>query len=388
MRPRAVVRWQVRVGGRGPHARLGALAMMLAAVALAGCFSPKYEQARCGPLEECPPGFACIAEVCVDPGTLPDAAVDAPPDAPPEELFRSCVGLAPTCGPNGNDNCCRSLEVPGGTYFRAYDRAGDSSSGTRFSPATVSSFRLDKYEITVGRFRKFVEAGMGTQASPPAIGDGAHPHLAGSGWRATWTASLLTDTAALIASVKTAGPQSTWTDAAGGNESRPMNGISWFEATAFCAWDGGFLPTDAEWNYAAAGGNEQRAYPWSVPAGDLTLDPLRASYRDAASMCLGDGLPACTMEDYVPVGSKPAGDGRWGHSDLAGNVFEWNYDQAIMDPCIDCGVHNDSNAVGLIRGGAATLSGAPTLRVAARTSTSPVSHAAFFGARCARPVTR
>jgi formylglycine-generating enzyme required for sulfatase activity len=48
-------------------------------------------------------------------------------------------------------------------------------------PATVADFYLDKYEITVGRFRQFVNAGMGTQASPPAAGAGAHSLITGSG---------------------------------------------------------------------------------------------------------------------------------------------------------------------------------------------------------------
>ena len=70
----------------------------------------------------------------------------------------------------GDRDCCKSLLVPGGTFDRSYD-------GVDFMdpnyPATVSDFYLDKYEITVGRFRQFVNAGMGTQTSPPAAGAGA-----------------------------------------------------------------------------------------------------------------------------------------------------------------------------------------------------------------------
>ena len=68
------------------------------------------------------------------------------------------VVLAATCGPSGTDDCCNSLLVPGGTFDRSYD-------GVDFKdpnyPATVDDFYLDKYGITVSRFRVFVNAGMG-----------------------------------------------------------------------------------------------------------------------------------------------------------------------------------------------------------------------------------
>ena len=298
---------------------------------------------------------------------------DASPDAPlvPPAAGPSCQGLSTTCGQNRSDSCCNpGSAVVGGTYYRSYDVAVDSSSGDQRYPATVSTFWLDKYEVTVGRFRAFVNANKGTQASPPANGSGAHAAIAGSGWNMSWDANLTLDKAELITAVKCSPTYQTWTDIPGANEARPMNCITWYEAMAFCIWDGGYLPTEAEWNYAAAGGNEQRAYPWSIPAGSLELTASRASYSDGTD-CVGDGMPGCAVTDLVQVGSKPMGDGRWGQSELAGNVWEWTLDLygAYISPCVDCastssGTHRE------FRGGGFRL-GASQLRVGNRANPSP-----------------
>lgn len=113
-----------------------------------------------------------VSGICVTP---PDAGTTRVP--PP-----SCAALPPTCGALNNDDCCRALTVPGGAYFRSYDVARDASSGDTSAPATISSFQLDKYDVTVARFRAFVAEGMGTQAKPPATGTGAHPKIPGTGW--------------------------------------------------------------------------------------------------------------------------------------------------------------------------------------------------------------
>src|SRR5262249_37105571 len=153
--------------------------------------------------------------------------------------------------------------------------------------------------------RAFVTAGQGTAANPPVAKAGAHPNIVESGWDAAWNTSLTANTGALMAAVQLCGSDNaaleTWAASPQGNESRPINCVDWYEAMAFCAWDGGFLPTEAEWNYAAAGGDQQRAFPWSNPPGALAISPNLASYIEANQTdCLGDGQAPCTVTDLVP----------------------------------------------------------------------------------------
>jgi formylglycine-generating enzyme len=320
---------------------------------------------------------ACGKIVSGAPGSDASPGGDA---SPPPVPFLSCAGLPATCGANGNDDCCRSLALPAGSYDRSYDLGGTMNSGTTSFPASVSDFRLDKYKVTVGRFRAFVAAGMGTQASPPPSGAGAHAKLAGSGWDASWNTSLVTDTAALRAAISCDSTYQTWTDTPAANEHRPINCIDWYEAMAFCIWDGGYLPTEAEWNYAAAGGDEQRVYPWSNPSNSTTIDGSYASYG-----CMGDGTANCTANDLVAVGIRPAGDSRWGQSDMAGNAWEFTLDwnAAYVNPCMDCAnlVASDRR---VSRGGS-FQSAATTLQTGVRGwDPLPPDRLGIFGIRCAR----
>ena len=328
---------------------------------------------------------------------IDDGTRDGTSDGPPAT---SCRTLAATCGRSANATCCESPVVTGGTFYRGYDVGADNAFTNMSYPATVSTFRLDKYEITVGRFRQFVAAGMGTQASPPVLGTGGRT-LNGvanqGGWEMTFTAGLPSDTAALVDTLKCNAVFQTWTDTPSGNESRPINCITWYLALAFCAWDGGFLPTEAEWYYAAAGGSLARAFPWSSPPSSLTLDDSTyASYWvDDTKQCMGDMMIGCELTDLVPVGSKSAGDGYWGQSDLDGNVSEWALDKANFGaappypmPCHDC-ANLTNGAGGRVVGGTSfnfpTTDAQRYLRpMATRSGGFESGHGATLGARCAR----
>jgi formylglycine-generating enzyme required for sulfatase activity len=124
------------------------------------------------------------------------------------------------------------------------------------------------------------------------------------------------------------------------SDNLPIDHVTWYESFAFCAWDQGWLVTEAQWNYAAAGGSEQRVYPWST-------DPQAAEdCAHANDACLGSPLP---------VGSKSTiGDGRWGHSDLAGNLLERMMETYVspyaMTMCNDC-VFTAPGTYAVLRGG-------------------------------------
>jgi formylglycine-generating enzyme required for sulfatase activity len=206
--------------------------------------------------------------------------------------------------------------------------------------ATISSFRLDKYDVTVGRFRRFVAAWNG--GFSPGSGSGKHAYLNGGrglidvgqdgGYEPGWVDPP--DDSNLAPAEVSCGSETSWTSIPSTQENLPMNCVNWYEAYAFCIWDGGFLPSDAEFEYAAAGGNQQREYPWgSTPPGPSDEYAIFACFYGPAS--------CDSVANIAPVGTAPAGAGLWGQNDLAGEVVEWNLDWANLDlpygpSCTDC----------------------------------------------------
>lgn len=304
----------------------------------------------------------------VDGGGAVDAG--APVDSP------SCEGLDPICA--GSD-CCEAREVAGGTFPMGRSADGTDAFAEGFADeqpehdVTLSTFGLDRFEVTVGRMRRFVDQYDGTA---PAAGAGAHPLIEGTGWQSAWDAELPESRDALINMLvdPEIAPFCNWTSTPQGNEAAPINCVSWYVAFAFCAWDGGRLPTEAEWEYAAAGGDENRLYPWGPDEPSETLANFGG--RDALV--------------NVAVGTTPMGAGRYGHDDLAGSMFEWVYD-AWSDVwyatggsgCTDCANTNDGEGRSGYRGGSWTNQ-ASGIRAAVRNNFRRGNTNSNIGFRCAR----
>lgn len=277
-----------------------------------------------------------------------------------------CVEV-PSCpsrdGCVAGSSCCESPVVVGGVFKRGYD--GTPEYPNQNAVATVSTFRLDRFEVTVSRMRQWVERYPRVR---PKVHDGKVRDPGDDGWVMTWDDLLPRDEADLRSDLKSC-TASTWTDVPAQNEQLPINCVDWYVAFAFCAWDEGWLPTDAEWNYAATGGDEQRVYPWVEPGESATIREGQAVVATSAVQNVGS-----TMDI-----------GRWGHADLAGNLVEWVRDawSESYRPtrCVDCADLRDEPRV--VRGGAYAFD-----RLAAKSNArdlqEPVMHNNEGGFRCAR----
>jgi formylglycine-generating enzyme required for sulfatase activity len=318
-----------------------------------------------------------------------------------DECFGYCQDgackTAPSCGPNASPgtcgnaaSCCDTIWVPGGAYQMG---KGDVEDPDLSYSRHVGGFYLDRFEVTVGRFREFVD-----KYRLPEADMGAHPRIPGSGWQTAWesvpdydhppetavppTRELL---AAQVGDVDHCPDSSTYRE---NDPSLPVNCVNWYVAFAFCVYDGGRLPTEAEWNYAAAHGKSHRPLPWSQSVSDTTVDASHAAYHE-----FSEPLPMLPSL----VGIHPSGQGGFfrnsgqGHEDLAGNVFEWVADQWTDAPEPTCGTDcmaswSDTDDERPIRGGSFQL-GPSFLRSGSRTSSPAYNVLPLHGFRCARDST-
>jgi formylglycine-generating enzyme required for sulfatase activity len=160
--------------------------------------------------------------------------------------------------------------------------------------------------------------------------------------------------------------------------------VNWYEAYAFCIWDGGFLPSEAEWEYAAAGGSEQREYPWGTAAPGTANQYAIYGCHYHPSSTGNCALPPVTgVTNIAPVGTATLGAGLWGQVDLAGEMWEWNLDwYARYAAGTDCANFTAASAR-VIRGGD-FLFGASSLLPPSRDYVTPADRGLGLGLRCSR----
>jgi len=199
---------------------------------------------------------------------------------------------------SASDLECQSILVPGGSFLMGRSLSGtdafDSGNPGEIPEhsVTISPFYLDTYEVTVARFRQFLEAYTAGWAPEPDQGE--HPRIPGSGWNSGFALS----TPAELLEKVTSG-YGTYSATSGMNDELPIINLDFTDAFAFCIWDGGRLPTDAEWEFAAAGGSENRLYPW----GSATPGPLYASYGCGGNSDATD----CALSDVIYVHAYESG---------------------------------------------------------------------------------
>jgi formylglycine-generating enzyme required for sulfatase activity len=264
------------------------------------------------------------------------------------------------------------VALPGGRFLMGSeddDTNPDDGEGP-VRAVDVAPFRIAPVAVTNARFAAFVkDTGHVTDAErfgwsfvfhllvPPALDRTITRAAAAAPWwlpvpRACWRAPE--------------GPGST----VGTRPHHPVVHVSWNDATAFCAWAGARLPTEAEWEYAARGGLEQARYPWGddlTPGGRHRCNIWQGRFPDVNTQ--DDGyLGTAPVTRYAPNG--------YGLHNMAGNVWEWTADRFHA-------AAGDDRAPRAMRGGSylCHASYCNRYRVAARASNTPDSSAGNVGFR-------
>lgn len=153
------------------------------------------------------------------------------------------------------------------------------------------------------------------------------------------------------------------------SETQPMRRVTWYEAVTFCEWRGARLPTEREWEYAAAG-PDGWVYPWGD---DFNAELVVYSENS---------------DQTADVGSRPGGASWVGALDMSGNVWEWVSSKYLLYPYAPDDGREDmttSDDYRVLRGGSFNF-GDFSLRAAYRYWYYPTVEFEFlsFGFRCAR----
>jgi len=223
----------------------------------------------------------------------------------------------------------------------------------------VSSFVVDRREVSVARYRDALARGF----SPPRMPLATEGPL---GESATDTCS--------------------WSAAPRGRENLPLTCVRWATARAFCMFEGGDLPTEAQWEYmaAAAARVHETQYPWGddAPSCDRAVfERLPSNYPQCTRIGVGPSPVDAQEADATPLGVFG----------LGGNVSEWVRDSfaEYASPCWSRATVTDpfceeKTNKRVVRGGSWV---SPDLFVFATMRQGHEDHAtlSFEGVRCVYP---
>ena len=201
-------------------------------------------------------------------------------------------GQAPISGSPTLSNDGTMVRLPDGSFIMGLtdeDPLDIQNAGRK--KVTVSSFYIDRFEITNKDYRDFISDLSGEKRDKRLPDSTAWDEAASrANWKTYFYGSERSD--------------------------YPVVAVTWQDAREYCQWEGKRLPTEAEWEYAARAGRVGGVYPW---AGFSPRDPqgrYLANFNPGRQGQAADGY-AFT----APVGSYPPN--RWGMHDVAGNVAEW-----------------------------------------------------------------
>jgi formylglycine-generating enzyme required for sulfatase activity len=281
-----------------------------------------------------------------------------------------------------------AISLPCGTFLMGtnYRDAFPADGEGPVRPVSLSPFAIDTYPVTNRDFTAFVSA-------TNYITESEHFQ-----WSFVFWAHLLPERLDELVEDTVAAapwwckvPGASWLHPEGPGShiadrpNHPVVHVSWNDAVAYATWAGKSLPTEAQWEYAARGGLEQKLYPWG--------DELTPEDCHLCNIWQGEFPRTDTAEDgfagACPVDSFPPNP--FGLYSITGNVWEWCSDW-FQTAFITAPQHNPTGpATGqtkVMKGGSflCHASYCNRYRVAARTSNTPDSAASNIGFRCVKAI--
>ena len=325
---------------------------VVSGIALAACLGCRQQAARSAASSETGDRIGSAQVAVVSSETPATPTVEKPEEAPAAKTNTAPVGMA---------------LIPGGTFRMGADSEFPFEGPVH--PVTVKGFWMDKHEVTVAEFGRFVKAtGYKTEAEKYGWGGVFDPKVG------SWTKGDGADWRFPDGPGKPAQPE------------EPVTQVSHADAAAYARWAKKRLPTEAEWEYAARGGQSGQTYIWG--------DDLRPKGKTVANWWQGTFPERDTGEDgyhgRAPVGKYAPN--RYGLYDMAGNVWEWCADwfgdeYYRQSPATDpAGPAQGEERV--IRGGSWMCSEnyCRGFRAAARSRSAPDSGLNNLGFRCVRDI--